>query len=293
MANYPTEVNVSEAQLAKLTKTYRLAYKQIYEEIAGATSFGAANRRAIIAQIDAILKELGQSTQDYIDEFIPEQYQTGADQGVSQLKAIDASVPIKTGFNRIHREAIAALVDDTAKAFGESLTGVGRSARLLLGKVAREQITQQLATGQIGGAATKRVQKQIMGVIQDQGITALVDKGGKRWSLDDYTEMLIRTKAVEARNTGLKNRLVENGYDLVQVSSHNSDHEACRVWEGKVLSITGETKGYPTIAQAEAAGLFHPNCKHAINGLKMELAKETMVYDSKTGKYTKGLIKNS
>lgn len=290
MASYPTEVNVSEAKLAKLTQTYKAAYKQIYSEIAGATSFGSTNRRAILAQITVILEELGKDTQEYIDEFIPSQYETGADEAVSQLKDIEAPVKIKTGFNRVHKDAIAALVDDTAKAFGESLTGVNRSAQLLLGKISREQITQQLATGQIGGAATKRVQKQVIGLIQDQGIAALVDKSGRKWELDDYTEMLIRTKAVEARNTGLKNRLVENGYDLVQVSSHNSQHEACRVWEGKILSITGETKGYPTLIQAERDGLFHPNCKHAINGLRPELAKETMAYDQNTGKYVKGLL---
>lgn len=33
-------------------------------------------------------------------------------------------------------------------------------------------------------------------------------------------------------------------------------------WGGKVLSLTGETPGYPTMAEAKAAGLFHPNCRH-------------------------------
>src|SRR5690606_18083284 len=37
------------------------------------------------------------------------------------------------------------------------------------------------------------------------------------------------------------------------IISHN-----CRPWEGKVLSLTGRTPGYSTVAEARAAGLFHP-----------------------------------
>jgi len=31
-----------------------------------------------------------------------------------------------------------------------------------------------------------------------------------------------------------------------------------------VLSLTGRTPGYPTVDQARAAGLFHPNCRHSL-----------------------------
>lgn len=39
--------------------------------------------------------------------------------------------------------------------------------------------------------------------------------------------------------------------------------------DGKVLSLTGETPGYPTMDEAKAAGLFHPNCRH-LYGLYVE-----------------------
>jgi hypothetical protein len=97
--------------------------------------------------------------------------------------------------------------------------------------------------------------------------------------------MLIRTKAVEARNRGLINRLVENGVDLVQVSTHNSEHEACRRWEGRILSITGNTAGIPTVQDAVDAGLFHPNCKHAINAVNAELALNTKSFNPQTKQY--------
>lgn len=284
MANYPTQVKVPESDIANLTKLYQGAYQQIYSEISGATEFGAVNRRQILAQIDGILAELGAQTQEYIDETLPDYYEEGANEGVTQLKDNGAKVPIKTGFNRIHKAAIESLVSDTSEAFGKSIQGVSRSARQLMSQATKDILTQQLATGQISGDALKKVQKQLVGTLSQQGLESLRDKGNHPWSLDRYTEMLIRTKTVEARNLGLKNRFVENGFDLVQVSSHGAT-DICGQFEGQILSLTGETPGYPTVKQAENAGLFHPNCKHAINAVNPSLAKLTSAYDATTKGY--------
>lgn len=284
MANqmYPAQVEVNEANILKVTSTFKRAYKDVLSEITTATDFGVANRRAILAQIEGILTELGTDVQAFLEEELPGYYEIGSEQAVRQLRNVGADVAVQEGFNRIHSDAIVALVDDTARAFGESLTGIQRSADLVLGKATRELLTQQMAKGFIGGEAIATVRKVIKGTIQEQGLSALVDKGGHKWTLDRYADMLFRTKAVEARNRGLANRMTENGYDLVQVSTHFTEHEECRVWEGKILSLTGETKGYPTVADAERAGLFHPNCKHAINVLIPKLAKMTSAYDPET-----------
>jgi len=289
MALYPKSINIDEQQLARLTKTYEQAYKDIYSTIAGATKFNQIRRKQILGNIQAILTNLGSNTKGFIEKTIPAYYKEGADISIKQLISIKAPIDIKTGFNKIHKEAIAALVDDTAKAFAGSISGVNRSAQALMSQVTKETLTQQLATGQISGEATKTIQKSLIGTLQQEGLDALIDKGGHKWTLDRYTEMLIRTKAVEARNTGLTNRLVENGYDLVQVSSHGAIDE-CADWEGEILSLTGETSGYDTVADAEEGGLFHPNCRHAINALTLDLARETMSWNADTKSYEKGLI---
>lgn len=275
---YPLQVEISEKNILKITQTFKEAYASIVSEILDATDFGVANRKAILRQIQGILESLGEDVEAFIEKELPKYYKSGAGDAISQLKNVGAPLDVATGFNRIHTEAIAALVDDTARAFGESMTGVARSANLLLGKATREILTQKMAEGFIGGKALREVRLIIKGLLQEQGLSALIDKGGHTWTLDRYAEMLFRTKAVEARNRGLANRMVENGYDLVQVSNHNSDHEECRVWEGKILSLRGESEGYPTVSDAEMAGLFHPNCKHAINAIIPSLARETKAY---------------
>lgn len=275
---YPKQVPIDDKRIAKLTTTFKRAYIDITAEISTATNFGVANRKAILAQIDAILTDLGTNVAEFVEKDIALNYEIGANDAVKQLSNVGAPINVAEGFNRIHKEAIAALVDDTARAFGESLTGVSRSANLLLGKATREMITQKIAKGQIGGEALREVRQQIKGVLQEQGLSALVDKGGRTWDLDRYAEMLYRTKVVESRNRGLANRLAENEYDLVEVSSHGAD-DVCGSWEGKILSLTGATPGYDTVADAEADGLFHPNCRHAINALIPSLARQTQAYN--------------
>ena len=284
---YPQQVDVNESSIQKLTDTLKRTYKDIVKEIETATDFGVANRKEILRQIEKHLEDLGVDVQKFIEEELPKHYKLGADDAVKQLKNTGADVAVSEGFNRVHKDAIAALVDDSTRAFGETLTGVSRSANLLLGKAVREEITQALAKGVAAGEARLQVRKTIKALLQEQGLSALVDKGGKTWTLDRYADMLLRTKAVEARNRGMVNRLVENGYDLVQVSSHGTEHYECAIWEGKILSLRGESKGYPTVAQAERAGLFHPNCKHAINTVIPRLAKLTQAYDPGTKEYGK------
>ena len=282
---YPKEVNVNEAQIERLTRTFKRSYIQIFNEIETATDWGVYNRKLILAKIEAILTNLGVDVYEFIGKELPKYYKSGAADAVKQLHNIGAEVEIPEGFNLIHQEAIMALVNDTAKAFGESMTGVARSADLVLGKATRDLLTQQMAKGMIGGEALATVRKMIKATLREQGFAALTDKAGHKWTLDRYADMLFRTKAVEARNRGLANRAAENGYDLVQVSNNQTTHQECRVWEGKILSLTGKTPGYPTVAQAEEAGLFHPNCKHAINILAPTLAKQTRAYNPDTGKY--------
>lgn len=276
---YPLQVEVNEENVQKLTQTFKTAYASIVKEIDTATDWGVGNRKAILSQIEQTLQDLGVDVQEFLQENLPEYYKKGADEAIEQLDNIGADISVKTGFNRVHNEAIAALVDDASRSFGESMTGVARSAQLLLGKASREALTQKIAEGVIGGKARREVGKIIKGTLREQGLDALIDKGGHKWTLDRYADMLYRTKVVEARNRGLINRMVENEYDLVQVSSHPDTCPICAVWQGKILSARGQTSGYPTVAEAENAGLFHPNCRHAINVLIPKLAKMTNAYD--------------
>lgn len=276
---YPQRVDINPESIKKLTRLYKDTYKQILDEITNATSFSGDRKRQILRQIDKILRDLGTDVDKFIKEEIPQYYKQGAEQAVKQLNNVGADIPVDTGFNLVQKEYIMGLVDDVSTAFGETLSTVKRTTSNLLGRAVRDAVTQKIAKGITAGDALKQVRDQIVLQLKEQGLTALVDKGGRAWELDTYAEMLFRTKVVEARNRGMVNRMVENGYDLVQVSAHGAD-DVCGDWEGEILSMTGKTPGYKTVAEAEADGLFHPNCKHALNVMIPKLARQTNAYDT-------------
>jgi hypothetical protein len=91
-----------------------------------------------------------------------------------------------------------------------------------------------------------------------------MDTAGRRWDITSYAEMAVRSATGQAAVQGHINRLTDNGYDLVIVSDSPEECELCRPWEGQVLSVSGQTPGYPTVADATAAGLFHPCCTHTL-----------------------------
>jgi len=212
-------------------------------------------------------------------------YKDGSTGAITQLKQIKAGYVVGADFTVIDKRAVAALLSDTQRAFAEAVTQVGRSAGRVLSKATKEGIKAQLAQDTVLGRTLAKRTTMIKGILKEQGITALKDARGVEWSLDRYSEMLVRTKMVEARNSGLANKMMQNGYDLVQVTSSRTRHYECAYWEGRVLSLTGGSKTYPSIADAEAAGLFHPNCQHAINAIPTNIAYDADIYDADKGEY--------
>lgn len=282
------EVKIREARINDLLSLYKRAYVDLVKEIEAATLAGKIRKGQVMARIKRILTELGEDVDGWVQAEIPQYYLDGANIAIQDLK--DMGVDVTKGITVIDKQAIAALVDEVNLAFAEGMTAIGRNARTVLNDALKRQLQFIIADGRLKGETLKAIANEVTQRLKDEGLAVLIDKGGRRWEFDRYSEMLVRTKAVEARNQGLANRMLQSGWDLVQVSNHNSDHVECAVWEGKILSLTGKTPtgtelpgGYEvagTVAQATAAGLFHPNCQHAINVIKPTLAAKTQAYDN-------------
>ncbi|MDR3331546.1 MAG: phage minor capsid protein, partial [Synergistaceae bacterium] len=124
-----------------------------------------------------------------------------------------------------------------------------------------------------GKESVTKFNRRMLDEMEQKGITGFVDKAGREWNIARYTEMLARTTVMNAKNESKLNELRLRGHDLVRVSSHGTICEKCKPWEGAVLSMSGESKKYPSVAEAREAGLFHPNCQHS-TGLFIDLDEE-------------------
>lgn len=279
MAQQPDGVSLNQGRFNELVATYRAAIKKIEGEFTGSTEFGQARRQQILANVRLILTRLGADMAAWAETEMPDYYRQGIEDAIQGLSRLNIDIPdTREAFTVIDSKAVAAIVSEVQDGFATSMEGIFRASRRVLTYAEKQEIKQQLALGAITGESQRETARQVKGYLQEQGLTALTDRSGKRWELDQYAQMLVRTKAVEARNAGLANTMSQNGYDLVQVSDHGSSHPECARWEGQVLSLTGNTPGYPTVDEATADGLFHPNCQHAMNVVEPDLASRTNAY---------------
>lgn len=93
-----------------------------------------------------------------------------------------------------------------------------------------------------------------------------VDAGGNSWESRRYFQMNARTNAMRVYNDCLAADIAETlGTDLVRVTRGGDPHcGGCFPWEGRILSLSGATDGFPTYDAAKEAGCFHPNCVHTL-----------------------------
>lgn len=143
-----------------------------------------------------------------------------------------------------------------------------------------EAIVRDVARAQLAGEANAlQVQQRALDEWARKGLPAFTDKAGRTWSNQAYSEMLTRTVTQRAYNDAAHATLVAEGFDLVIVSSHRNPAPVCQPFERKVLSLSGANRGIvqvpsaltgelvtvevtASMAEAEAAGFRHPNCKH-------------------------------
>lgn len=217
--------------------------------------------------IHKILQQLQKESKEWCEEVLPDIYSEGIASADFMVKGLGFEV--SGTFGQIHQQAIEVLAENTYSRFEDVVQFIGRRTNDIYRHLALENIR-----GSVAGYETwKKVAQNYREQLAEKGITGFVDKSGHRWNMKKYAEMVARTSTMECHIQGTANRLIEQDFDLVIVSSHSGACEKCIPWEDKVLSITGKTSGYPTLDDAKEDGLFHPNCRHDI-GLYIDIDAE-------------------
>lgn len=168
---------------------------------------------------------------------------------------------------------VRALVSNSVSSVTQIRGGILRSVDDIYRTVIAE------ASGPTAAGATTRRQaaQRALDRFARTGISGFRDAAGRNWAIETYAEMTTRTAVGRAQVAGSLQRYTDAGQDLVIVSDAPAECKVCRKWEGKVLSITGNTstgtrvKGGSTtftvagtVRQAQSDGLHHPNCRHRL-----------------------------
>lgn len=173
---------------------------------------------------------------------------------------------------------------DTALTLARVPAEQVRRAAAMIPEILGAAYTQAVAAGATatlsGGTTRLAASQRVLDRLLADGIRGFTDAAGRRWALDTYVEMAVRTTTGQAAVAGHVAQLGAAGIDLVVVSDSPRECPLCRPWEGKVLSLSGQVgavivpsvTGGPartvtvagTLAQAKVAGLQHPNCTHRV-----------------------------
>lgn len=294
---FPKSLEIDEDSLDELQSMLTDAGNDLQSSL-NTLNGHSINRAQIIAvrqQVQARLQQLGSDIGVWVSVEVPTAYVAGQQNAARQessfgakesagliLGAIAYGAYAKYANDRImttakiispspaifdlQNQSVDTIMKDMSTSFGNTLTYMSRSTDGIISSVQALGIRRAIAEEAKAGSSVSSISKQIASTIEDSGIYGLVDKGGHTWTPENYADMLVRTKLSEAYNNGLINSLLGIGEDLVEVSAHGAT-DACARWEGKILSISGNSKYYDSLQEAKNDGLFHPRCLHVLSAV--------------------------
>ena len=144
--------------------------------------------------------------------------------------------------------------------------------------VYRRIVTQAAQASMVSGMTGDQAVASAMRKFANAGIHAFTDAAGRRWSMDSYIDMAVRTTRNQARQEAHIRGYEETGVELVRVSWHYASAPQCFPYQNELLAIsgsagprtlvdpaTGESVTVTvkdTLRGAIAHGFRHPNCRH-------------------------------
>lgn len=243
---------LSAAAQAELVAAYARLRRRLQELVLVARARGNVTTflEDQLRNVERALLDASQAETAFLSNVLVEQYATSASAAALTLEA--AGVPILEGsFTALDRRAVRAIQDRVSQNLGS----------------VRDALTDALALGQRGPTRRAKALAQALAGESEfvrvvGGQLKVVVPSGRFWDIEAYSRMLQRTAVADARRVSFRQRYLQNGVDVVKVVANGTTHDVCARWEGESLSLTGATPGLPTVADARASGLFHPNCRH-------------------------------
>lgn len=218
--------------------------------------------------INKQISDIKKESTNVLEETIPLEFDIVVEATLNKLNGNYISDSLK----KINAEATKELIENTSQYLTSAIDNLGRSLNSIIQQVNKEML---IKGKYVGKEAIKDAQHSLKQKLVDQGILT-VQAGKKRLGIDYYSKMVINTTAREIQNRAILNVAQSEGYDLVKVSTHPNPCKICLQYAGRVYSISGKSKEYPSldVAYSGTHMNLHPNCKHTLSIYIPELDKE-------------------
>ena len=279
---------MADKELQRMIQLYLKAETDIINEIGRLRSLGLADyhAEAALARVQAILNRLEREDWEYIPRMVernfyvshPEARKPSARSETPEKYAAGyANAAALTGeqtdiVNRLVMNLMGELVEAHATAYASlSAALIGRVEPDIFRRVGLEQT----GLAQAMGRGPFRATPDIVEALRREGVTAFVDRAGRKWSLHTYASMVLRTTSRQAEVLSVLTQ--DPGWDLYKISKHGTTCKRCAPYEGRVYSKSGTSRDFPPLSAAfgkvdpkgpdtlDNSWLnLHPNCLHQL-----------------------------
>lgn len=266
-----------DREVSRLTKEYKKALVEVTDRVVELATLPLSelDKRqtdSIVGQLSYVLKNLDEKNKEFVERNIKKAYQEGQAHAILELGDAESIYEASRliSFSTLSVDTLNSIMSDTYEdllyATRHTEERVKRVVRSAVSDTMKSKAPQQLGrrtmVREIKNELTK---KGLSKKLTTDGWVGIVDRAGRRWNLNTYADMVVRTKLTQAYTEGKKQEGRERGYDLAVISSHGAT-DACSQFEGAIISMNGDTKGYPTYDDLWNSNLiFHPNCKHSVS----------------------------
>lgn len=222
--------------------------------------------RRLSVRIARIMNTASQKSSLAIDQLAMKEYSQAIEEVFREVNFASAPYPTYAAISTVQ-----ALSDTATAKIASTTLQVVRDVT----DVYRSITTQTVQSAIIAGVDHRVAMSHALNQYADRGITAFVDRAGRRWSLDSYVDMSVRTMRNQATQEGHLSGYEQAGVELVRASWHPASAPQCFPFQNELLAIsggagvremvdpaTGETVTVTvkdTLRGAISKGYHHPN----------------------------------
>lgn len=247
----PAEIEALTTVLLQDLAAVHEKISALLDELAQAwpTMTVTARRRALVDldhQVTALMGNADAAAARAVIQATAAAYQIGGTAVALALGAVPA-------FTKVDVDAITHLAADQMTDLLHATTGVRQDVKAIIRELTRDHVRDKLYTGQTATQAAAELSK----ALRERGVAAVTYVDGRRISIGQYAEMVVRTKTAEAFQEGGMNTGERLGVDWWEIldgpgcgwTSHDDPVKA----NGRIVPLE-EARQYP---------LSHPNCRRA------------------------------
>lgn len=278
----------TDRELQRLIEIFLRAETAIINEIGRLRSRGLVDyhAEAALERVQAILRKLENDCWTYVPRMIETHFYVNHPEARKPMDIPETPEKHLLGYKNARAltgEQMNIVQMLTTNLMGEiteaNLTAMNNLENILLGRteddVFRRIGLEQSAAMQATGRGVYKALPDFVAALRRDGVTAFIDKAGRRWSLHTYGSMVLRTTSRQAEVMSVLTQ--DPDHDLYQISKHGTTCKLCAPLEGRVYSKSGKDPDFPPLSAAfgkmdkngpdtlENSWLnIHPNCLHQI-----------------------------